>query len=119
MTVLGRMGIIGALSFTLVMFLIVKSAIRDARAIAKTKADPNLLFNWCAVVTLLCSAMFGVVLEGPMGGILFWSLLGLAASQSIGKEESQTARSSGSIKKTQNPELPEPAFISRRRSAQL
>ena len=30
---------------------------------------------------ILGAATFGVVLEGPMGGILFWSLLGLACSE--------------------------------------
>lgn len=115
-TILGRMGIIGALCFTLIIWLVLKNAIRDARAVARSKADPNLLFNWCAVVTLLCSAMFGVVLEGPMGGILFWSFLGLAASQSISTKEVQKAKSS-SVEEAPEPKLPEPAFISRRRSA--
>jgi hypothetical protein len=32
---------------------------------------------WACVWTILVSACFGVVLEGPMGAVVFWSLLGI------------------------------------------
>lgn len=80
-TVFGRMGIIGFLTFLAVLVLIARDAFSAARQVAHRREQPAYLAHWCAVVNLLGSAMFGVVLEGPMGGILFWSFLGLAASQ--------------------------------------
>jgi hypothetical protein len=33
---------------------------------------------WCAILTILIAANFNVVLEGPMGAVPFWIMLGLA-----------------------------------------
>jgi O-Antigen ligase len=85
-TVLGRMGFLGLLSFTTVVFLVVRESISAARKVARGREAPNTLAFWIGALIILGSASFGVVLEGPMGGILFWSFLGLAASQTeIGK----------------------------------
>jgi len=43
--------------------------------------DPSL-GTWCAAWVILVSACFGAVLEGPMGAVIFWSALGLAAAMS-------------------------------------
>jgi hypothetical protein len=115
-TVLGRMGLIGLASFLIIVFLIARMALSAARAVARREQPEKNLISWCAVITLLVAAMVGVVLEGPMGGILFWSLLGLAASQSIANKEPQALQSGRSIQEKEKPKLPEPAFISRRRS---
>lgn len=80
-TVYGRMGLIGLASFTAIGFLIVRNAFAAARRVARRDAPAASLGHWCAVLIILGSASFGVVLEGPMGGIVFWALLGLAASQ--------------------------------------
>lgn len=80
-TVFGRMGLIGLSSFLLVGFLTVRGAVHAARRVARRQAPVASLGHWCAVLVVLGSASFGVVLEGPMGGIVFWVLLGLAASQ--------------------------------------
>ena len=90
-TVLGRMGIVGVIVFGVISVLIFRHAWMAARAVAARKAAPASLIHWCAVVNLLGSASFGVVLEGPMGGILFWSLLGLAASQTAAKAAASPA----------------------------
>jgi hypothetical protein len=37
---------------------------------------------WCYVWAIFTSACFGVVLEGPMGAVVFWILLGAAAARS-------------------------------------
>jgi hypothetical protein len=42
----------------------------------KTQGESPALFSMCWVI--LVSACFGVVLEGPMGAVVFWTLLGLA-----------------------------------------
>ncbi|MDF9833928.1 O-antigen ligase [Ereboglobus sp. PH5-5] len=39
---------------------------------------------WCCVWAIFTSACFGVVLEGPMGAVVFWILLGAAAASSNG-----------------------------------
>ena len=80
-TVLGRMGFLGLLSFTIVVFLIVRNAIAAARQVAHRRATAQTLAFWTGAIIILGSASFGVVLEGPMGGVLFWTFLGLAASQ--------------------------------------
>ena len=36
---------------------------------------------WCYVWAIFTSACFGVVLEGPMGAVVFWILLGAAAAR--------------------------------------
>jgi len=80
-TIFGRMGIVGLLSFIAVVFFIWREATRAASLVARRRQPAETLGHWCAVLVILGSASFGVVLEGPMGGILFWSFLGLASSQ--------------------------------------
>jgi hypothetical protein len=81
MTILGRMGFLGLLSFLAILLFICRDALRAARLVARRKQPAETLGHWCAVLVILGSASFGVVLEGPMGGILFWTFLGLASSQ--------------------------------------
>jgi hypothetical protein len=102
-TMLGRMGIVGLLGFIVVAFLIGREAVRAARAVAQRRTTEGTLAHWCAAMTLLGAATFGVVLEGPMGGILFWTFVGLGASQQL----PQTAPAAA--------QMPEPALSERRR----
>jgi O-Antigen ligase len=81
MTMLGRMGFVGLLSFMAISLFICRDALRAARLVARRKQPAETLGHWCAVLVILGSASFGVVLEGPMAGILFWTVLGLASSQ--------------------------------------
>ncbi len=51
---------------------------------------------WCHVWALFTSACFGVVLEGPMGAVVFWILLGAAAARTPqARQIAQTAKSAG------------------------
>ena len=43
-----------------------------------SKVTTRERFDWITPVCAAGLAMFGVVLEGPMGAIAFWILLGLA-----------------------------------------
>lgn len=74
-TVFARMGIIGFVSFLAVLLAL---AIRTWRALR----GPETVFVsgtwWCAAWVILVCACFGVVLEGPMGAVVFWTLLGVA-----------------------------------------
>jgi hypothetical protein len=80
-TVVGRMGLLGLLSFFFVVFFIFRDAMRATRLVARHRQPQDTLVLWSGVVILLGAASVGVVLEGPMGGILFWSFLGIASSQ--------------------------------------
>lgn len=73
-TALGRMGLVGFAiwaSFCAVFFARFWRALRDP---ATAPVDVGL---WCCLWVLLVSATFGVVLEGPMGAVAFWTILGL------------------------------------------
>lgn len=75
MSVIGRMGAIG-----LVAFIVLGAAIahKTWRVLRSRTSDPFGCGLWCAVWVILTSACFGVVLEGPMGAVVFWTFLGLA-----------------------------------------
>ena len=116
LTALGRMGVIGLASFVIILFLVVRMAFLAARSVARKRQPEKDLAPWCALINLLAAAMFGVVLEGPMGGILFWTLLGLAASQLISPKEERETESDVSIRRRRVPELAEANLVSRHRS---
>jgi O-antigen ligase len=73
LTVFGRMGLAGLLPF---LAFIAAMAQRTWRAVRHDTTDETGL--WCASWVILASACFGVVLEGPMGAVVFWSVLGIA-----------------------------------------
>ena len=74
----------------------------------------SLLQTETGLIILLCSAMFGVVLEGPMGGILFWSFLGIAIGQQPkGKDD---ARLRSPAREEEMHESPEPSLAAGRRA---
>lgn len=75
-TYYGRMGAVGVAlwgAFCVVFFL------RTWHCLRRT-ADPVTWSLWCGGWVILVSGCFGVVLEGPMGAVIFWTLLGLANS---------------------------------------
>jgi len=51
------------------------------RAVRRADTPAHVLALWCSCWVILVSACFGVVLEGPMGAVVFWSLLGLANTE--------------------------------------
>lgn len=78
LTVFGRTGLIGALAFIAFVTALGRQAWRTTR-VARTQvaAIPAAALG-CAASVIFVSACFGVVLEGPMGAVVFWTLLGLA-----------------------------------------
>ena len=78
--ILYRMGVAG---FSIWIFMLVLFAFSVIRGIMKTSAaGDKLLFSvlvwiFCFWVMALVNASFDVYLEGPMGGILFWCVMGL------------------------------------------
>lgn len=79
LTVYGRMGIVGILAFSVMVFCIFRAALRCAAAIRSRKLPPADISLWCGAVAILVTSCFGVMLEGPMAAIVFWSLLGMAS----------------------------------------
>jgi O-Antigen ligase len=72
---IGRMGAAGLLSL---LAIVGAMTVRTWRALRDRTTDPTAVGLWCAVWVIFTSACFGVVLEGPMGAVVFWSLLGIA-----------------------------------------
>ncbi len=86
LTVFARMGLLGLIPFVLIGGLIAWRIIQAAR-----NELPGLGM-WCAAWVILISACFGVVLEGPMGAVVFWIALGVANSRDeVEDEDGETA----------------------------
>lgn len=77
-TVFGRMGLIGLLAF---MGMVAAMCRRTWAALHSAERNEAIITSWMAPWVVLISAVFGVVLEGPMGAVIFWSALGLAARE--------------------------------------
>jgi len=82
-TTFGRMGAVGTsvwLAFLACCFLATWRVLRHS-------TDPVAHSLWVSPWVLLAAASLGVVLEGPMGAVVFWSLLGLASAVSRSEPE--------------------------------
>ncbi|MBX3736823.1 MAG: O-antigen ligase family protein [Candidatus Didemnitutus sp.] len=90
-TVLGRMGLLGVAAWTAFYAAHATATVRVWRAAGRTSERTPTLFAMTWVV--MVSACFGVVLEGPMGAVPFWILLGLAyaARTAAAAEETSAA----------------------------
>ena len=105
----GRLGFVGLLAFLAIVIQIVLLAIRYASEVRKTKSFGSGLALWTALIIILLSACFGVVLEGPMAAIPFWTFLGLLASEKIGPESHNDRRTEPSrVAGNVAPRLPKP-----------
>lgn len=72
LTTFARTGLIGVLPLLLVM------ALMAVKAVQASRVDLERAAPWLACCVVFVSACFGVVLEGPMGAVVFWTLLGVA-----------------------------------------
>jgi hypothetical protein len=73
-SIVGRLGFAGLALFLVLMAAV---AVRTWRAVRRPDTPSVSLGLWAAAWTIFVSACFGVVLEGPMGAVVFWTLLGL------------------------------------------
>lgn len=87
-TVFARMGIVGSAAFLALLAII---TVRTFQALRGPHRDADAATYWCAAWVILVCACFGVVLEGPMGAVVFWTLLGLANSASLATAEAESA----------------------------
>ena len=83
-TVFARMGLIGSVAF---LAWLVACAGRTLWVLRHAAPLSDAGDFWCAAWVLLVSACFGVVLEGPMGAVVFWTMLGLASATSAAERE--------------------------------
>jgi O-antigen ligase len=81
-TILGRLGLAGLLIFLVFLGLL---AARTWRVVRAPESDATQVAQWIALWPIVVSACFGVVLEGPMGAVLFWTLLGIAVREGRAK----------------------------------
>ena len=77
-TIYGRMGVVGLLIFLVITGQIVVGGLRAALLVRAGLYPLEDLGYWCGVWTILISSIVGVVLEGPIGAIVFWAILGAA-----------------------------------------
>lgn len=77
-TLFGRTGIVGVVLFGLCLSLIAARTWQAGRLAACDRGSLEAFVLWIGAWGILVSACFGVVLEGPMGATIFWSLMGMA-----------------------------------------
>lgn len=78
LTIFGRMGLAGLFLFLLILYKFGRKTLRCADfSRMHAKAHPAFPY-WCMSWCILIGACFGVVLEGPMGAIVYWSVTGIA-----------------------------------------
>ena len=78
MTTLGRMGLVGVTVLMAVYWVQGRSTAHVARRVQRAELPEDVMTLQAATWVVMVSACFGVVLEGPMGAIPCWILLGLA-----------------------------------------
>ena len=81
-TLYGRMGISGFAVFMLLTWTIITGSTRAALDVKAGRLPLSVLGYWCTVWVVLVASAVGVVLEGPMGAIVFWTFLGAAVEVS-------------------------------------
>ncbi len=87
LTAFGRMGLAGVTVWLLLVGAIVARTWQTIRR----APEPREWGLWGGVLVILVTAHFQVVLEGPMGAVPFWVLLGLATTPAHSVDESATA----------------------------
>ena len=85
-TNLGRLGCAGLGLFLFALATMVRSASRSFSAV-----NIDEMAWWSIVITIGVSACFGVVLEGPMGAVVFWTALGVAHFKTNARTETPPA----------------------------
>jgi hypothetical protein len=86
MTTLGRMGLAGVAVLLAVYGVQAGVTARVAREARSDPARQEAMTLQAAVWVVMVSACLGVVLEGPMGAIPFWIMLGLAHFAATARE---------------------------------
>ncbi len=83
-TVFGRMGVVGVTVYLAIILMLANRVWTCAGL-----QDLETLAPLLGAAMVFTSACFGVVLEGPMGAVVFWSLMGLGAGMLGAKSEAE------------------------------
>lgn len=86
LTVFARQGLLGLSLFAGIAAGLVVRTWQTARRPDWSAAA----WPWCGACVVLVSASLGVVLEGPMGAVVFWTLFGLGNGAFIARGEAPT-----------------------------
>lgn len=89
-TLYGRTGALGLLLFAAIL----AACVRETWRASRRHPDTGAVACWLAPGMIFIAACFGVVLEGPMGAVVFWTLLGLAhhtATETVAAAPDSTA----------------------------
>lgn len=85
-TTLGRLGLVGVAVLFSIYWVQGRITLKLARRARQDPALQDTMTLQAALWIVMVSACFGVVLEGPMGAIPFWIMLGLAHSDAHAQE---------------------------------
>ncbi len=80
LSVFGRMGVLGLVVIIFVITAMIRQTFQEIKHIRRTGSRTDAFSLWCMCWLIFISACFGVVLEGPMGAVVFWVFLGIANS---------------------------------------
>lgn len=80
LTVFGRMGALGLFALATIMVALIRIVWRNRRQDPADRLRHQRFTLAVGAAGIFASACFGVVLEGPMGAVVFWTALGLANS---------------------------------------
>jgi hypothetical protein len=75
-TVFARTGALGLLCFLALSMVLARKTFAAMRTLPVSHYD----VPWCTVWAILTASCFGVVLEGPMGAVIFWIALGAGSA---------------------------------------
>ena len=78
-TLYGRLGAVGLLVFVAITVQIFAGGFQAARLAHQGLYPVEDLGFWCGTWAILVSSAVGVVLESPVGAVVFWTFLGVAA----------------------------------------
>jgi O-antigen ligase len=100
-TAFGRMGLAGVAVWLIFCGILVQ---QTWRAVRHTEQPENWAL-WCSACVILVSASFGVVLESPMGAVLFWTLVGLGHGAVVPRDAAPSDRGQVTSDKKDDPAL--------------
>ena len=87
LTVLGRMGMVGLALLIALLAMIGGRTWQAGRDAVQGRTDGANFSLWLGAWAIFTGACFGVVLEGPMGAVVFWTMLGLANASIAAERE--------------------------------
>jgi O-antigen ligase len=91
LSVFARTGTVGFLLFLAVLAAMARRTWRAGQIERASPTAARTLPFWLAAWAIFVSACFGVVLEGPMGAVVFWVVLGLANAPTAARAEAEPA----------------------------